>query len=247
MAFRLTFQKRGEFEIVQRNIVLPVRQTGLRIVVASDIHADESWFPAEAVERVVEAINAVKNVDVVVLPGDFVTNNAASIEWSAPILAQIVHPVFATLGNHDAATNPQRISDVLQREGIPVLDNRAVEYTGGAWIAGVDSMWGGRCDVDRALSTIPNDAPTVVVGHEPKIATMHKQFLHIAGHTHHGQGRLPLIGHQFARLYYPRHSAPFHKGLYDLGNRYVYTTAGVGYTFISFRLNCPSEIVVIDA
>ena len=101
-----------------------------------------------------------------------------------------------------------------------------------------------------------------MLGHEPHLATLHEHALHLAGHTHCGQVRSPVIGDWTSRLHMPKYSEPYPCRLYELAveadaiepathrtsgdRRWVYTTAGVGYSTVDFRLFCPPEIVVID-
>lgn len=224
------------------------RKTGLRILVVSDVHAKDGWFEASEVSKLVEAINRQEGIDAVVMPGDFVGEDAASIDWAAPILGQIEHATYASMGNHDNGTDPERIASHLRHNGITVLINEAIELTSGSWLCGLDSFWGGNPDVERTLHAVPDGATSIVLGHEPVLAKQHTEFLHIAGHTHRGQVRLPLIGDLVARAYYPPHSTPYPYGLNKRrgSESYIYTSPGVGYSVVPFRFNCPPEMTVID-
>lgn len=251
--FSRLYQRASADIIVRRdiNLVTPTNRDKPRhrILVATDMHARNDWFPAPNVQRLVDVINAVEDVDSVVLVGDFVGNDATAIDWSAPIYGQIEARTFATLGNHDHWTDAPRIESALTDSGIEVLTNRNLERADGLWFAGIDSCWGGTADPELALAGIPEGVRTVVLGHEPKLATYHEEFLHIAGHTHAGQVRLPIpwLGLALTRLYMPLHSQPYPRRLYRRGNdSYVYTSAGVGYSTLSWRLTTPPEIVVID-
>lgn len=240
------YQRRDSGTIRIRHVELP-RRAHTRVVLASDLHARDDWFPPSCVSGVVRRINDIDDVDAVLLPGDFVGDHELeAIDWAAPLLAQIEPPTFATLGNHDHWLDGPYIERTLEEHGIRVLTNESQRLDG--WhLAGIDSCWGGRPDVATALAAVPRDEPAVVMGHEPHLATMHDRFLHVAGHTHHGQVRPPLVAGIATPRYYPRYSQPYPRGLYarDDGT-YVYTTAGVGYSVVSWRLNCPPEIVVID-
>jgi predicted MPP superfamily phosphohydrolase len=250
--------QRGHADVIRRrHLRLPANTDGtargLRFVLASDVHAREDWFPRECVAALVDRINSVEDADGVLLVGDFVGNEASAIDWSADEYARIEAPTFATLGNHDYWTDPERVTSHLERAGIEVLTNRNLEFTAGGGgricLAGIDSCWGGNPDAEQALHGVPMEEPVVVLGHEPWLATMHQRFLHLAGHTHHGQVRLPipLIGTALTRLWMPRFSQPYPRRLVHRAERsWVYTTAGVGYSTLSWRLTIPPEIVVID-
>jgi predicted MPP superfamily phosphohydrolase len=220
---------------------------GLRLALVADLHADPRFMDRAQVARVVDAIEGVGNVDAVCMPGDFVGHDGSAVDWAAPELARITAPVFASLGNHDhdSDVDTARVVAALERNGIVVLTNAAVAF-GNAWIAGIDSMRGAP-DVDAALRDVPAGAGCIVLGHEPALALRHDQVLHLAGHTHHGQVRIPFL----PPLYLPSHSKPYPCGLYEVARadgslRWVYTTAGVGSTTLPVRIGAPPEIVVIE-
>jgi len=279
--FRTIFQRRSSALIRTRHVDLRARglNLGVRIVLASDIHARDDWFPRTHVVDMVRAINAVEGADLVALVGDFVGDDETAIDWSSEEFAHIEAPIAAVLGNHDHWTDPVRVTDALEAIGATVLTNRALPLAdvardgagGDVWLAGIDSCWVLRsplpgADITAAFADVPIDAETIVLGHEPHLATMHEHVLHLAGHTHCGQVRTPLLGDWTARLHMPRYSEPYPSRLYEEGvehgahagamapnqrtsrdRRWIYTTAGVGYSTVDFRVMCPPEIVVIDA
>ncbi|MCB0878843.1 MAG: metallophosphoesterase [Thermoleophilia bacterium] len=248
---------------------------GVRIAVASDIHARTDWFPRENVARLVDSINALEGVDLVALLGDFVGDDVSGIDWSAEEYARIEAPVAAVLGNHDHWCDAAYVQGVLEQSGIEVLTNRSMALAElapaareGVRIAGIDSCWtrrgstGPGADADAAFAEVEPGQDVLVLGHEPHLATLHEHVLHLAGHTHCGQVRTPLLGDWTARMHMPRFSNPWpcwlhevevdteselpatHRGSRD--SRFVYTTAGVGYSTIDLRAFCPPEVVVID-
>lgn len=278
--FRSLWQRRTADGLVTRHVDLRSRGLrfgdGIRVVLLSDVHARPDWFPASEVARVVDAVRAVEDVDLVAMVGDFTGDNPAEIEPSAREYARIEAPVVATLGNHDHWAGAHHATQALEAVGIDVLTNRALplaglfgERAGSSWLAGIDSCWtrtgsGPGADPAAAFADVPDDAEVLVLGHEPHIATLHEHALHLAGHTHCGQVRSPVFGDWTARLHMPRFSEPYPCRLYELGvepperdatpanhrtahaRRFVYTTAGVGFSTIDLRLFCPPEIVVID-
>lgn len=273
-ALRSIFQRRSIDALKIRHVDLRRRGLdlgGLRIVVASDIHARDDWFPRPHVATVVDAINSVENSDVVALLGDFVGDDVTAIDWSAEEYARIVAPKVAVLGNHDHWCDAAYVQEVLEQQaGIHVLTNRSellsnivTNTKSNVWLAGIDSCWtqrgstGPGADADAALKDIPAGADVIVLGHEPHLAQLHEHVLHLSGHTHCGQVRTPIFGDWTARLHMPRYSAPYPCGLYEVdidppsslgshSRRFVYTTAGIGYSTVDVRVFCRPEIVVID-
>jgi predicted MPP superfamily phosphohydrolase len=278
--FRSIAQRRSIDVLKIRHVNLRKRGLdlgGVRIVVASDLHARDDWFPRSHVARVVDAINEIEDVDIVALLGDFVGDDVSGIDWSALEYARIDAPTAAVLGNHDHWCDAARVQDTLEQVGVEVLTNAAMPLSSlvadaadSVWLAGIDSCWtrrgstGPGADPDAAFADIPADVDVIVLGHEPHLATMHEHVLHLAGHTHCGQVRTPLLGDWTAQMHMPRFSNPYPCRLYELAvddaecslapthrtdrdRRWVYTTAGVGYSTIDLRLFCPPELVVIDA
>lgn len=249
---------------------------GVRVVVASDIHAREDWFPRTHVARLVDAINALDGVDLVALLGDFVGDDVSGIDWSAEEYARIAAPTAAVLGNHDHWCDAAHVQRHLEDAGVHVLTNRSVplaELVPGARdharIAGIDSCWtrrgstGPGADPAAAFADVAPGDDVLVLGHEPHLATLHEHRLHLAGHTHCGQVRTPVLGDWTARTHMPRFSLPYPCWLHEVEvdpaatdlpashrgrgrRRFVYTTSGVGYSTVDLRLWCPPELVVID-
>lgn len=233
-----------------RHVRAPQVGIGLRFVIAADLHADDDLFPAWAVAAVVDAIEAVPAVDAVLMPGDFVGHDPRAIEWCAAELGRISAPTFASLGNHDLEADDCSVRAALEAVGITVLVNEAVSLVGDVWIGGLDSLSWGDPDVRAMERMVPGgDAVRcVVLGHEPALATRHHQRLHVAGHTHNGQVRLPGL----PPLVLPSYSRPYVEGLHRIaprgrtGERWAYTTAGIGSTTLPLRIGAPPEIVVLD-
>jgi hypothetical protein len=65
--------------------------------------------------------------------------------------------------------------------------------------------------------------------------------LQLSGHSHGGQIRVPLIG----APYLPPLAHKYPSGLLQLGGLSLYTTRGIGTTFLPLRLNCPPEVTLL--
>jgi predicted MPP superfamily phosphohydrolase len=270
-------QRRSLSKLRVRHVDLRERglDLGVRLLLASDLHARNDWFPRPLVARLVDAINEIEGVDLVALLGDFVGNDLSAIDWSAEEYARIEAPVAGVLGNHDHWLDAAYVERTLEQAGVSMLTNRALplaqlvsSHAGDTWLAGIDSCWtrrgstGPGADPDTAFADVPAGADVVVLGHEPWLATMHEHVLHVAGHTHCGQVRTPLFGDWTARMHMPRFSEPYPCRLYEVpveqhttlpgthrtarDTRFVYTTAGVGYSTVDVRAFCPPELVVLD-
>lgn len=194
----------------------------------------------------------------------------AADDW-APVLAQLRAPlgVHAVLGNHDwwEEADAQRnrrgpVSSRLQLEkaGIPVYENDVVRLAkdGQAfWLAGladqiafitkiVDGrmVFQGLDDLPGTLAKVTDDAPVILMAHEPDIfpRVPDRVALTISGHTHGGQVRLfgwsPIVPSEFGNRYAYGHVIE--------NERHLIVSGGLGCSILPVRLGVPPEIVVIE-
>jgi len=227
---------------------LPAVLDGLRIVQLSDFHA-EPFTSLAFIERVVETSNRLEP-DLVALTGDFVTSRAEAISELAPILARLEarYGVVGSLGNHDLWAGAGRIVRGLEAAGLVVLRNSGftIDISGTRfYLAGLDSAWGGRPNLQQALTTAPDDTPVILLAHEPDliddIAADPRVYLQLSGHSHGGQVRLPGIG----ALVLPYLGRKYDLGLYRVGQSWLYTNRGIGQSGVPLRFNCRPELTEI--
>ena len=222
---------------------LPAGLDGYKIVQLSDFHL-YPFTSLDLVEKTVARTNELAP-DLVVLTGDYVLETAASIFDLAPELAKLNprHGIFAVLGNHDHWTEAAVVKQGLAEQGIELLHNQGVLLNEGQFLlAGVDDLWSGAPDIERALADWREGVPTILLAHEPDFAD---QFLgdgriqlQLSGHTHGGQVRVPGVG----PVVLPRYGQKYHNGLYQVGPSQVYVNRGIGIIGPAVRLNCPPEI-----
>ena len=114
------------------------------------------------------------------------------------------------------------------------------------WLAGVDDGWAARADVAASLRGRRLDEGALVLIHEPELvfsAAQHQADLVLAGHTHGGQVRLPVIG----ALYWHRSDRrlKFPAGVQPLGATQLHISAGMGQ-LMPIRFRCPPELVWLE-
>ncbi|MBR0792329.1 metallophosphoesterase [Bradyrhizobium manausense] len=198
----------------------------------------------------------------------YVTRFIPSDEW-ARVLTGLRAPlgVHAVMGNHDywddktvqrAGQGTPVAHRALQAAGIPVYDNDAVRLAKDGrsfWLAGLGDQLAyapaqrygrarrfGADDLTATLAKVTDDAPVILLAHEPNIAwrVPGRVALQLSGHTHGGQVRLfgwsPALPKQYA--------AQLAYGHFRL-NCDVIVSGGLGCSIFPVRVGVPPEIVEV--
>ena len=191
-------------------------------------------------------------------------------EWAGhrvAVLADCGFPTFAVLGNHDWATagptsphaaRAHAVRSALETGGVRFLANEAValrppDNPGGppVYVVGIGAHLAGDDAPRAAFRAVPADAPRLVFMHHPrsfaKIPAGAAPFA-IAGHTHGGQIRLPIVSRWYWRQVKEREREP-RAGWIDApdgapGNA-LYVNRGIGFSRWPVRINCPPELTVV--
>jgi predicted MPP superfamily phosphohydrolase len=189
-------------------------------------------------------------------------------EW-APVLAGLKAPlgVHAILGNHDwwddktvqrDGQGPTVARRALEAVGIPVYENDAVRLTKAGrpfWLAGLGDQLAylparrfrpvrriGVDDLTATLGKVTDDAPVILLAHEPDVAMRvpGRVALQLSGHTHGGQVRLlgwsPVVPSRYGNQLAYGHTRT---------NCDVVISGGLGCSILPFRLGVPPEIVLV--
>jgi predicted MPP superfamily phosphohydrolase len=228
--------------------------------VVADLHAGGPNMGAARVRQVVDAANTLA-CDLVVLLGDyfathrFVTEVVPPAVWAAE-LARLRAPlgVYSILGNHDWWHGIESTRAALAQVRIPVMGNDVVLLGAGDrrfWLAGLGdqlayrlghSRFRGVDDLPGTLKKVSTADPVILLIHEPDIFTQipDRVSLTLAGHTHGGQIRLPLVPPFWAPSEY---GARFAYGHIVEQGRHMIVSGGIGTSQVPLRLGMPPEIV----
>jgi predicted MPP superfamily phosphohydrolase len=234
----------------------------LTITVIADLHAGGPDMLLPHVRQVVDTANALQS-DLIVLLGDYVarydfpTPRMPAEQWSAE-LGRLKAPfgVWAILGNHDWWHNVGTVRSALADAHIPVLENDAVrlgEERQKFWLAGIGDQlayplghrrYRGVDDLPGTLAQVRSDDPVVLLVHEPDIfpRVPSRVALTLAGHTHGGQIRLPLVWPLFVPS---KFGARYAYGHVVEDGRHMIVSGGLGTSIIPARLGVPPEIVQV--
>jgi predicted MPP superfamily phosphohydrolase len=235
----------------------------LRVAAIADLHAGGPNMALEHIRRTIDQTNALAP-DVVVLLGDyvathrFVTERVPYAAWAAEF-ARLSAPlgVYAILGNHDWWNDVAGVRAAFAKVGIPVLENQAVLLGAGSrrvWLAGLGDQLAHRLgphhfrgvdDLAGTLAQVTTDHPVILLAHEPDIfpTVPDRVALTLAGHTHGGQIRIPLL---WERIVPSRYGARYAYGHIVEAGRHMVVSGGLGTSFAPIRLGVPPEIVHLE-
>ena len=243
----------NEIVINDRNI--PTSFDGLKIVHFSDLHYTRV-ITKESVENLIEEINLI-NPDIVIFTGDLVDSDKTLTSDDNDFLIESLSNINSTygkytiLGNHDIANNNGDIMNIYSESNFNVLNNNYdIIYSKNndkIFIGGINSVSHQLEDLSKTMSYFNNNdngnTYTIILLHEPDYAdnvvdSYDNVNLILAGHSHGGQVRLPIIG----PLYTPKNGHKYIKGYYDLNGTSLYVTSGLGVSRYNFRLFNKPEI-----
>ncbi|NUR10767.1 MAG: metallophosphoesterase [Bradyrhizobium sp.] len=197
-----------------------------------------------------------------------VTRVIPSREW-ARVLAGLKAPlgVHAVMGNHDywddrivqqAGRGVTIAHRALEAAGIPVYENDAVRLTKDGrpfWLAGLGDQLAflparrfrnmarsGADDLNATLAKVTDDAPIILLAHEPNIAPRvpARVALQLSGHTHGGQVR--LLG--WSPAVSPKNGLRLAYGHFRLKCDLI-VSGGLGCSIMPIRVGVPPEIVEV--
>jgi uncharacterized protein len=157
---------------------------------------------------------------------------------------------FAPRLRSDGEHEGHAMVDALREAGITVLHNegqRVFAAEGQSlWIAGCDSAWAGHADMQAAMNGKRPDEACLALIHEPDLAFEAGELggdLILAGHTHGGQVRFPLVGALYTLRMDPRIAIA--AGFQRIEEALLHITTGLGHT-IPLRFRCPPEVVWLE-
>jgi predicted MPP superfamily phosphohydrolase len=241
-------------EILQLNVhdkrlLLPRLDPGLdgfRITHLSDLHLT-GQLSCSFYREVVQIANEWPS-DFVAITGDIV-EKVACLDWLPETLGQLQarYGVFFVLGNHEKRIqDEQRVRTALT--GVGLID------LGSSWqlgfharrpfvVAGNELPWfGPAANLQKCPHQVDGFRPLrIVLAHSPDQlpwARRNDCDLLLAGHTHGGQVRLPLVG---PILSPSRRGTRFASGTYYYPPTLMHVSRGIAGTR-PLRWNCPPEL-----
>ena len=238
-----------EYTIMDSNI--PKDFDGLKIVHFSDLHYNRA-IDIKKVKSIIEEINLI-NPDIVVFTGDLIDKDAKLNNNDYTELSKLLENInskygkYAILGNHDYQKDKEEIIKIYNNSDFKYLDNsNDIIYSKNnqkIFIGGINTVTHHQDDLNKAM-TINNEEDAdykIILVHEPDITDdIVKDYqvnLILAGHSHNGQVRLPIIG----AIYTPPYAKKYYDNYYNIDGTNLYISSGIGVSTVNYRLfNHPS-------
>ena len=219
---------------------------GIKIVHFSDIHYKRA-ITLGKIKNIVEEVNLI-NPDIVVFTGDLVDKDIVLDEEDYNDLTKQLSKIkakygkYAVLGNHDY-DSMDRIVKIYDESEFMYLDNDYdIIYSKNMekiFIGGVNTVSYKLDDIDKTMEYLKKDDSIqykIILVHEPdisdEIVDNYSVNLILAGHSHNGQIRLPIIG----PIYTPPHAKKYYDNYYDINGTSLYISSGIGVSTVNYRL-----------
>lgn len=225
---------------------------GIKIVHFSDLHYNRA-ISLSKVKSIIDEINLI-NPDIVVFTGDLIDRDATLSEKDYNDLTNLLLKInarygkYAIMGNHDYIKDKEKVIDVYNGSNFKYLDNDyEVIYNKNMetiFIGGLGTISYEQEDINKTLDYLNENKDIdykIVLVHEPDISGQIAKDYHVnlilAGHSHNGQVRLPIIG----AIYTPPHARKYYDNYYRIEGTDLYISSGIGVSLVNYRLwNRPS-------
>ncbi|WP_424951424.1 metallophosphoesterase [Deinococcus sp.] len=256
--------------------VLPGLNAPLTVALLADLHYGPYIGERQISGWVDLALSA--RPDLTLVLGDF-CDVALSEGPPTPLLRQLARlhaplGVYGVWGNHDYgsfgkfrqpfsgparadwAEVQARFEAALRAGGLSILTNRGLSVRPDLWLGGIDDWSQSQADPQKALQYAPDSTAQLLMCHEPDtIMTLaaapawRPGGLAVAGHTHGGQIRLPVLGAlTVPSAYGERFAQGWVEGAPQGGRPAArgYVSRGLGLSGIPIRNLCPPEVVLLE-
>lgn len=234
-----------EYKIINQS--LPKSYYGLKIVHFSDLHYGRTIKEKELI-NLVNKINLTKP-DIVVFTGDLVDKDRILTDKVKTQLENNLKNIKSTYGNYYIKGNHDEYFSsyelIMNNSGFINLNNSYDVITNSnkdkIFIGGALTYDYKEPDIDIVTEHLKNNDYDyqILIMHMPDSIKQieNKYDLILAGHSHNGQVRLPLIG----ALIKAEGAKKYYKEYYRIDNTDLYISSGIGTSTINIRLfNKPS-------
>ncbi len=230
---------------------LPAAFAGKTVAVLADLHHG----PFVGLDFIREAVRLTNELapDLVALVGDYAHKGDQAHLQLPPCLealSALSAPlgVFAVPGNHDMQRGGAVYRERIAATPLTDLTNGFRRVSQGGehlFVAGVDDLWWGKPNLDRALDGVPKGAAVILLSHNPDFAEDRpdgRVGLVLSGHTHGGQVYLRGVGSGWLPSKY---GSKYRHGLVRGPASAVFVSRGLGEAGVPLRANAPPEVCLL--
>lgn len=212
---------------------------GLKIVHFTDLHYGMS-VDDKKLTYLVETINKTKP-DIVIFTGDLVDRHTKVTDEISKILIKNLSNIESTYGKYYVKGNHDKVNksydSIMTNSNFKSLTDYDVIYS-----KDNKNLFIGGVNVDESLNNKTTEALNLN-NYDYKIFALHYPDkvdevikynfdLIVAGHSHNGQVRLPIIG----PIITPDNAKKYYEPYYKINNTKLYISGGIGNSVLNFRL-----------
>ena len=212
---------------------------GLKIVHFTDLHYGMS-VDDKKMSYLVESINRTKP-DIVIFTGDLVDRHTKVTDEISKILIKNLSNIESTYGKYYVRGNHDKVNksydSIMTNSNFKSLTDYDVIYSKdnkSLFIGGVNVDESLNNDTKEALNLNNYDYKIFALHYPDKVDEIIKYNfdLIVAGHSHNGQVRLPIIG----PIITPDNAKKYYEPYYKINNTKLYISGGIGNSVLNFRL-----------
>lgn len=230
--------------------------TSLKVLLLSDLHF-RKHTPQKLLDQIIEVTHQEKP-DLICFTGDLLNKNMVhkmndNDHRKLHLFLSSLEATYAKLavyGNHDYedSTTTKSVEGHLNKANFTILRNQSLTIntnSNSINCIGLDSEDDGTLLIEPSFATIDPKQLNIVLEHTPdtfdKINTYPFDIM-LAGHSHGGQVRLPIIG----AIIHNHYAKQYDLGHYHQNGHHLLVTSGLGTTGIHVRLFNPPAIEIIN-
>ena len=211
---------------------------GLKIVQFSDLHYGK-YSSISDIKKLVNLINKT-NPDIVIFTGDLINKDYQLSNEDKEAIMSEFNSINSTIGKYaiKGEEDNEDFNNIFDNSNFIILDNKIekIHYKNSIInLIAVDENY------NNSEIVLDNNYFTIVAVHKPDLADQiiedYNPNMIVAGHSHNGQVRLPLIGPVMRK----EGSKKYISSYYQIGDTELFISGGIGNSKFNFRLfNHPS-------
>ena len=235
----------ARFTETRHRLAVPGLVSPVEVLHLTDLHVRG---PGPWLDQLCAALRAADPPDLIALTGDVVATG-----WTEGAVKQLLDALpaarlgrFAVMGNweHWSGAAPDRWALLLEAGGVRLLLNERIDLPG-IVLVGTDDHLAGAPTPEGLVPEGPGGPPVLALTHSPAHAPAlagPRVALILAGHSHGGQVRLPMLG----AAWVPMGTGHTVAGWYTLGGTHLFVSRGIGWSIAPLRLGCAPELARIQ-